>query len=124
MLTFHPNSVVDFSAGAVVEMAYRMEGGEMIFPPTSTNAVSRELRDGLVSRIGDTVYEKRGNKLPERIDPPGSAGPRDLKDADRQRFGQREGRSKTCPPSLLGNCSNLSMVDDHMPIVTAILLAP
>jgi hypothetical protein len=41
MLTFHSNGLVDCSAGAVVEMAYLMEGGELIFPPTSTNGLKQ-----------------------------------------------------------------------------------
>src|SRR5262249_2913570 len=36
MLTFHANGVVDFSPGAVVEMSYRIEGGELVLPPATT----------------------------------------------------------------------------------------
>ncbi len=41
MFTFHSNGVVDFSAGAVVETTYRIEGGEMIFPPASINGAEQ-----------------------------------------------------------------------------------
>jgi hypothetical protein len=37
MLTFHANGVVDCGAGVVVESLYRIESGEMIVPPSSTN---------------------------------------------------------------------------------------
>jgi hypothetical protein len=36
MLTFHSNGTVDYSPGAVVEMTYRIEDGQLIFPAATT----------------------------------------------------------------------------------------
>ncbi len=41
MFTFHSNGAVDSSAGVVVETTYRIEGGEMIFPPSSTEGAEQ-----------------------------------------------------------------------------------
>ncbi len=64
MLTFHSNGVVDFSPGAVVEMTYRIEGGEMIFPlPTINGPEQRQKMEFMGQdqlRLAEVVFRRQG----------------------------------------------------------------
>jgi hypothetical protein len=64
MLTFHPNGVVDFSAGVVVEGPYRIEGDELIVPPSSVNGPEQRLKLGFVGldqlRLAEIALKRQG----------------------------------------------------------------
>jgi hypothetical protein len=65
MLTFHSNGVVEFSPGAVVEMTYRTEGGQMIFPPATINGPEQLQKMEFVKKdqlqLADVVFTRQGS---------------------------------------------------------------
>ncbi len=64
MLMFHSNGVVDCSVGAVVEMTYRIEGGELIFPPVRTNGPEQRQKMEFVGhdrlRLDEILLTRQG----------------------------------------------------------------
>ena len=44
MLLFRPDGTFDFSYGAVVEMSYRLENNEIVFPPATTSGPEQRLK--------------------------------------------------------------------------------
>jgi hypothetical protein len=64
MLRFRPNGVVDFSPGAVVEMTYRIEGGEIVFPPGTTKGLEQRQKMEFIStdrlRLAEARFTRSG----------------------------------------------------------------
>lgn len=50
MLTFHKNGVVDYSPGTISELPYRIEGGEVVFPPAVINGPERREKIAFTGR--------------------------------------------------------------------------
>ena len=50
MYQFHADGTVDFSPGAVVEMPYRVEGDQLIFPPATTTGPEQK---SAIAFVGD-----------------------------------------------------------------------
>jgi hypothetical protein len=64
MLAFHSNGLVDFRPAAVVEGPYRIEGSEMIFPPTAIQGPEQRQKMEFVGqdqlRLADVVFRRNG----------------------------------------------------------------
>lgn len=64
MLTFHSNGVVDFSPGAVVEMTYRIEGGQVIFPSATINGPEQRQKMEFMGQdqlqLAEVVFRRQG----------------------------------------------------------------
>jgi hypothetical protein len=67
MLRFRPNGVVDFSPGAIVEQTYRIEGGEIIFPPATINGPEQRQKMEFIGtdrlRLAEARFTRSGAAL-------------------------------------------------------------
>lgn len=64
MMIFRPDGVVDFSAGAVVEMTYRLEGGEIVFPAGTVKGPEQRQKLQFTGpdkvRIAEADFQRQG----------------------------------------------------------------